>query len=69
MVIEIQKQLEIMADREGFASSTPDGIKNHSLLVGMTGGIRFLFVLRDGSLALSSTDQVDWSEGRDAEKW
>ena len=68
MVTEIQKQLEITAKVIDSACSILVGIKSHSLLIGTTGGISFLPVIRSGSEGLSSTDQVDWSEGRDAQR-
>lgn len=67
MVTEIQKHFEIMAKAIDSACWTLVGIKNPFLLVGTIGIISFLSVLRNGSEELSSTDQVDWSEGKDAQ--
>jgi hypothetical protein len=51
--------LEIMEKAIDSACSILVGIKNRSLLIGTTGGIRFLFVLISGSPELSSTDLRD----------
>ena len=59
MVSGLLELLEIMVEVIDFVCWTLGDIKNHSLLIGTIGGIRFLFVLRNGSEGLSSTDQVD----------
>ena len=59
MVSGLLELLEIMEKAIDSICSILAGIKSHSLLVGTIGGIRFLFVLRNGSEGLSSTDQVD----------
>ena len=59
MVSGLLEPLETMEKAIDSACSILAGIKNHSLLVGTTGGISFLPVIPNGSEGLSSTDQVD----------